>query len=337
MAFVRFATHRSRFSKVALAASGAALALVAAACGSSSSGGGDTDTGATASPASLPGFCGGASGSGKVLVAAANFPENQILANVYVEVLNACGYDATTKTFASRETYFPLAKKGKVKVVPEYAATLTDFINAQENGPNAPSQASGDIDVTVEHLKAELPASLAVLDAADATDRNAFAIKSDFATENSIATLSDLATYSQDHPLTLAGPPECPTRPYCKPGLEKTYNMKIGKFQQTDADGPLTRKALTSGKADVGLVFSSDGDLSSLGLTVLTDDKQLQASDNVIPMVAAALADGAAANALNAVSAALDQETLQALNAAVVVDKGTPQQVAKQFVAQNLS
>ena len=44
-----------------------------------------------------------------------------------------------------------------------------------------------------------------------------------------------------------------------------------------------------------------------------------------------------AANALNAVSAALDQKTLQSLNAAVVVDKGTPAQVAEQFVAQILT
>jgi osmoprotectant transport system substrate-binding protein len=329
-------SSRRRPSTIALAAAGAVLAFVATACGSSSSGGGDAGSGS--SPASsLPAYCGGESGSGKVLVAAANFPENQILANIYVDVLKGCGFDATTRTFASREAYFKLAKKGKIQAVPEYAATLTDYINGLDNGPNAPSKASGDIDETVTALKAELPSSLAVLDPAEATDRNAFAVKRTFAAENSVASLSDLATYSKDHPVTLAGPPECPTRPYCKPGLEKTYGMKIGKFQQTDADGPLTRKALSSGKADVGLVFSSDGDLSSLGLLVLTDDKQLQAADNVIPLVASSLASGAAASALNAVSAALDQETLQALNAAVVVDKGTPQQVAEQFIAQNLS
>jgi osmoprotectant transport system substrate-binding protein len=272
-----------------------------------------------------------------VLVAAAQFSENETLANIYVDVLKACGYDATTKTFASRETYYPLVTSGKVQVVPEYAATLTDFINAQKNGPNAPSQASGDINTTIAHLRAELPASLAVLNPAAATDRNAFAVKTSFAQANHITTLSQLAAYSKTHPVTLAGPPECPKRPFCKPGLEHTYGMKIGKFQQTDADGPLTRKALTSGKATVGLVFSSDGDLSSLGLTVLTDDKNLQASDNIVPLVAKSLATGAAANALNAVSMKLDQTTLQDLNKAVVVDKGTPQQVAQQFVAQEMS
>jgi osmoprotectant transport system substrate-binding protein len=189
----------------------------------------------------------------------------------------------------------------------------------------------------MKNLRAELPSSLAVLNPAAATDRNAFAVKTSFASANHITTLSQLAAYSHSHPLTLAGPPECPSRPFCEPGLKHTYGMKIGKFQQTDADGPLTRKALTSGKATVGLVFSSDGDLSSLGLTVLSDDKNLQASDNIVPLVAKSLAVSAAANALNAVSARLDQATLQELNKAVVVDKGTPQQVANQFVQQDMT
>jgi osmoprotectant transport system substrate-binding protein len=321
-----------RRSTIALAASAAALAFVATACGSSSSGGNSS----VGSASGLPAYCGGASGSGKVLVGASNFAENITLANVYVDVLKGCGYDASTKTFASREAYYPLVTNGKIQVIPEYAATLTDFINDAANGANAPSKASGDIDTTIANLKAELPSSLAVLNPAGATDRNAFAVQTKFATANNITTLSELATYSQAHPLTLAGPPECPTRSFCEPGLKQTYGMKIAKFQQTDEDGPLTRKALTSGKAQVGLVFSSDGDLSGLGLTVLTDDKDLQASDNIVPLVASTLASGAAANALNAVSSKLDQTTLVDLNKAVVVDHGTSEQVAAQFVAQEM-
>jgi osmoprotectant transport system substrate-binding protein len=313
-----------------IAVSAVVFALAASACGSSSSGGG------TSTASNRPVYCGGAVGSGKVLVGAANFAENQTLADIYVDVLKGCGYDASAKTFASREAYYPLVQKGKIQVVPEYAATLTDFINDAANGPNAPSKASGDITKTMTALRAELPESLAVLNPAAATDRNAFAVKTSFAQANHITTLSELAAYSKNHPLTLAGPPECPTRPYCEPGLKQTYGMNINKFQQTDADGPLTRKALTSGKADVGLVFSADGDLASLGLTVLTDDKDLQASDNIVPLVAKSLATGAAANALNAVSAKLSQANLVELNKAVVVDKGTSQQVADQFVKQEM-
>lgn len=318
-----------RSSTVAIAAVGVAVALSAAACGSSSSGG-------SQGASNLPAYCGGHQGSGKVLVGASNFAENITLADIYVDVLNACGYSASEKTFASREAYYPLVTAGKIGVIPEYAATLTDFINNKDNGANAPSKASGDITTTLGNLRAELPSSLAALNPAAATDRNAFAVKTAFAQANHITTLSQLATYSKSHPVSLAGPPECPTRPFCEPGLKTTYGMKISHFQQTDEDGPLTRKALTSGKAQVGLVFSSDGDLSGLGLTVLTDDKNLQASDNVVPLVAKSLSVGPAASALDAVSAKLSQTTLVALNKAVVVDKGTSSQVAQQFVVQEM-
>jgi osmoprotectant transport system substrate-binding protein len=308
---------------------GLALALGATACGSSSSGGDNTiKTG------SGPAVCGGETGSGKVVIGAAAFSENETLAAIYAAALKECGYDTSTKTFDSREVYYPALKKGTIKVVPEYAATLTDFINAQQNGANAPTKASGKIDETITALKGELPSSLAALNPAAATDKNSFAVQTQFATSNNITTTSDLAAYSKSHPLTLAGPPECPTRPFCEPGLKNTYGMKISGFKQTDVGGPLTVKAITSGKAQVGLVFTSDPTLAAAGLTVLEDDKNLQASDNIVPVVSSSLATGAAANALNAISAKLDQKTLVQINKAVVIKHGQPADVAAQFLQQ---
>ncbi|HVX68513.1 MAG TPA: ABC transporter substrate-binding protein [Mycobacteriales bacterium] len=329
--------NRRRSSTVAVSAVGVVLAFTAAACGSSSSGGSDGGTSPGAN--SLPAYCGGQSGSGKVLVGNAGFPENVTLANIYVDVLKACGYDASTKSFANREAYYELVKSGDIQVVPEYAATLTDFINAKDNGAKAPSKASGDIDTTIAHLRAELPSGLAVLDAATATDKNAFAVKKSFATANNITTLSELATYSKTHPISLAGPTECSDRPFCKPGLESTYGMKFSKFVSTgtDAGGPVTLKDLVRGKADLGLVFSSDPNVGNKDLLVLDDDKSLQASDNIVPLVASSLSTGVAASALNAVTAKLDQATLDALNKAVIIDHGTSEEVAQQFIAQNLS
>jgi osmoprotectant transport system substrate-binding protein len=325
----------SRSTSVVLTTVGVAVALAAAACGSSSSGGTPSGRGSSSSSNSgLPAICGGQQGSGKVLVAAAQFAENETLAAIYAAALNECGYHATTKTFASREVYYPLAKKGKIQVVPEYAATLTDYLNTLANGSNAPSKASGNISTTMTVLKGELPSTLAVLNPAAATDKNSFAVKKSLATAHNIQTLTQLGTYSKAHPLTLAGPPECPTRPFCEPGLKHTYGIHFKGFKQTDVGGPLTIKALTSGKADVGLVFTSDPTVEQKGLVVLTDDKNLQASDNVVPLVASSLATGAAANALNAVDSKLDQSTLVDLNKAVLIDHGTPQQVATQFLKQ---
>jgi osmoprotectant transport system substrate-binding protein len=315
-------------SLVGLSAAVVVLAFGAAACGGSSGGL------SSKASSSVPALCGGQQGSGKVVIGSASFSENETLAAIYAAALKECGYTTSTKTFDSREVYYPALKKGDLQVVPDYAATLTDFINDAANGANAPSKASGDITKTMAALTAELPSSLAALNPATATDKNSFAVTKAFATANNITTMSQLGTYSQSHPLVLAGPAECPTRPFCEPGLKSTYGFKIKSFKQTDEGGPLTEKAISSGTANVGLVFTSDPTVASNGLVVLTDDKNLQASDNIVPIVVKALATGAGANALNAVDAKLNQATLVQVNKAVGIDHGSPAAVAAQFLKQ---
>jgi osmoprotectant transport system substrate-binding protein len=332
-------TRSRRSSLIGVSAAAVLLALGAVACGSSSSGSGpattpsaSTTTSSTA--ASLPALCGGQKGSGKVVVGSASFSENETLAAIYAAALKECGYTTSTRSFDSREVYYPALKKGDLQLVPEYAATLTDYINDAVNGASAPSKASGDITKTMAALTAELPSNLAVLTPATATDKNAFAVTKAFSTAHHITTMSQLGAYSQTHPLTLAGPAECPTRPFCEPGLKSTYGFKIKSFKETDEGGALTEKAITSGKADVGLVFTSDPTVASHGLVVLTDDKHLQASDNIVPLLAKSLASGAAASALNAVDAKLNQATLVQINKAVEIDHGSPAAVAAQFLSQ---
>ncbi len=68
-------------------------------------------------------------------------------------------------------------------------------------------------------------------------------------------------------------------------------------------------------------------------IMVLSDDKQLQNSDNLVPAVNADTAsDQGVLEALNAVSAQLDTPTLIQLNKAVDIDRKTSAEVAAQFV-----
>jgi osmoprotectant transport system substrate-binding protein len=201
-------------------------------------------------------------GSGKVTVGAANFSENQILAHLYEVVLDAAGYDASVKDVQSREVYEPALEHGDLDVMPEYAATMTEFLNTLDNGPNAKPLASTDIDETLDALT-EIGAKhgLVPLEAADATDQNAFAVRKDFAEKWGLTNLSDLTKVDGD--LVLGGPAECPTRPFCKPGLEETYGVTFTGFKSLDAGGPLTRAAIKNGDVQVGLIFSSDPALAS--------------------------------------------------------------------------
>lgn len=197
------------------------------------------------------------SGSGKVTVGAANFSESTTLAELYAEALRAAGFQASVRTIGNRETYLPALKSGELTVVPEYAGTLTEFLNKDANGADAAPQASGDLDATVTALTAlGTDAGLVFGKPAAAADQNAFAVTEAFATANGVTTLSELAAKCGD--LVLGGPPECPERPFCQPGLVSTYGLDISKFTSLDAGGPLTKAALRKGEITLGLVFSSD-------------------------------------------------------------------------------
>lgn len=202
-------------------------------------------------------------GSGAIQVGAANFSESQILANVYAKVLTAAGFNATVRSVGNRELYLKSLSKGEIDVIPEYAGTLTEFLNKQQNGPSPAPRASSDLAATVTALTAlGAKANLVFGAPSQAADQNAFAVTKAYADANGLRTLSDLASKCNGGELILGGPPECPQRPFCQAGLEQVYGIKFTGFQSLDSGGPLTKTAIKEGKVEIGLVFSSDGSLT---------------------------------------------------------------------------
>jgi osmoprotectant transport system substrate-binding protein len=202
-------------------------------------------------------------GSGAIAVGGSNFTESTILATVYVDVLKSAGFDARVQAVGNREVYLPALEQGQIQVFPEYLSTATEFLNKAQNGANAQAVASGDAQATVQKLQPlAQKAGLVFGDASQATDQNAYAVTKAFADQHKVKTLSDLASACGDGSLVLGGPPECPQRPFCQPGLEKTYGLKFGSFVPLDAGGPLTKSGIQQGKVSIGLVFSSDGALA---------------------------------------------------------------------------
>lgn len=306
-----------RLTRIAAFAAGA---VMLAAC---SSGGGDA--GSSASPSGDAG--------GPITIATTNFSETKILASMYQQVLQANGVDASIKELTTREVIVPALEKGEVQLTPEYLGSFTEFINKQVNGADSEQLATGDAQATydaVTPIAAEKDITLLTPSAAQ--DQNAFAVTNDFATQNNLQTLTQLGEYSQANPITLGGPPECPKRPFCQPGLEETYNVKVGSFVPLDAGGPLTIQALKQGKVNVGLVFSSSGSVQANDLVVLEDDKGLQTAENILPALYTPAVTDTITQSLDKVSAALTTEELQQLNAQVEIDRRSPQKVAEEWL-----
>jgi osmoprotectant transport system substrate-binding protein len=271
-----------------------------------------------------------------VTVASFNFPESVLLMDLYAGVLRKAGYTVNLRTsVGAREVVEPALEKGSanggVDIVPEYLSTFTEFLNNKINGANAAPKASSNVQATWTAGNALASTrGIVMLTPSAATDENAFAVTTAFATKNHLTTLSSLASYKG--PLVLGGPPECATRPYCEPGLEHTYGLKFTGFTSLDAGGPLTKKALEQGKIQIGLVFSSDPGIAQYGLTVLTDDKGLQNVDAVVPAVNKSVNSSKLDAALDSLSAVLTTSDLIQLNKAVG-DGASPATVAQGYLS----
>lgn len=290
-----------------------------------------------AAPAGAPALGQPASPQAKaapIVIGAYDFPEGLVMAELYAGVLRGAGLRATIVPVANREEMGPRLRAGKVQVVPEYLGSLAEYLNVRENGADAAPVASSSLTRTLRKARSLAGADgLTILRPARAQNVNAFAVTRDFSVANGISSLSDLARWSQSNALSLGGPPECPERRFCLPGLERVYGMRVAEFIETDAGGPLTRQAIDTGAVDVGVLFSTDGSVAELGFIVLKDDRRLQNVDNLVPVVLSGATSPKAVAALNRLSAVLTTEDLLQLNKAVDLDRVAPKRAAAAYLA----
>ena len=278
------------------------------------------------------------SGSGKkgtLVVGAAAFTESKVLAELYAQLLGDAGYKTSITTVKNRELYEPSLEKGEIDVVPEYAATLAEFLNAKVNGPKAPEEkpvASGDVTSTVKELtKLAEPLGLKVLPAGEAVDQNAFAVTKEFAEKNKLKTLSDLGRSKRS--VKIAAGDECEVRPFCAPGLKKTYGIDVAGIDPKGVGTPQAKQAVKDGEDDMVLTYTTDGTLASYGLVLLEDDKKLQNADNILPVVNAKDAGSAEiADVLAGLTKLLTTEDLAEMNRKVDGERAKPADVAKAYL-----
>ncbi|MDQ1009209.1 osmoprotectant transport system substrate-binding protein [Streptomyces sp. V4I23] len=278
---------------------------------------------------------GGSREKGTLVVGAAAFTESKVLAELYAQLLADAGYETSVTTVKNRELYEPSLEKGEIDVVPEYAATVAEFLNAKVNGPKAPEEkpvASSDVGATVAALT-ELaePRGLKVLDAGEAVDQNAFAVSREFAEKNKLKTLSDLGKSKLK--VKIAAGDECEVRPFCAPGLKKTYGIDVAGVDPKGVGTPQAKQAVKDGEDQLVLTTTTDATLESFGLVLLEDDKKLQNADNVLPLVNARDAgDKEIAEVLGDLTEVLTTADLAELNRAVDAERAKPEDAAKDYL-----
>ena len=265
--------------------------------------------------------------TGTIRFASYDFQENQILVEVYAEAARRSGLPVSVQHgIGTREVVSPALQQGVVDVVVDYLGTATLF--ARPAFPDLPETPEGMLRVLERTLGGR---GVLVLDAARAEDQNGFAVTTSFAAENDVGSLSDLAPLAPD--LAFGGPPECPDRPLCLPGLEEVYGLDFAEVLSMPTRAA-TVEALLSGDIQVGLLETTDARLAVAPIMLLVDDLGLQPRENVVPMVRATVADRydtLLVEALNQTSALLTTGDLVQLNRAVELDGLTPEEAAKRW------
>jgi osmoprotectant transport system substrate-binding protein len=308
----------------------AAIGLAAVtACASSSSSSATTSTSASATTsASASGGSsnplGGGASSGSVVIGSANFPENELLAEVYAIALQKKGVKVTTKlNIGAREVYYPQVKSGAITIIPEYNGTLLTV----EADPTSTAKTTADVDAA---LAAKLPSTLTVLNPAPAQDSDSITVTQATATKYHLKTIADLKPYASS--MVLGGPPEFKTRSDGIAGLKANYGLTFKSFDPLDESGPITLAALTSGKVQAADVFTTTPQIVSDKLVSLADPKFNFAAQNVIPLVYKPGLTPTISATLNAVSAKLTTAALLQMDNAVITDKANYTTVAEGFL-----
>jgi len=268
-------------------------------------------------------------GDDAVTIASFDFPESVLLAQIYAQALEGKGFRIKRALdLGPRELVEPALERGLVEFVPEYLGTVLEFVDPGSH------RASANLEATRQRLTEALRGRrIDVLASAEAEDANALAVTAQTSARYNLRTISDLVPLARR--FVLGGPPECPSRPLCLPGLQSTYGLRFKRFTPLDASGPLTAAELASGQIDIAVLFTTDGDIAAGGFVLLEDDRSFQPAENVTPVIRDELVaryGKRLTDAVDAVSAKLTTEALRGMNRVMSLGSKTPRQVALEWL-----
>lgn len=300
--------------RIVVASAFAASALALTACG----GGSDPlDTSSDSGDS-------GSSSSESIIVGSANFPENELLAEIYAGALEAKDVTVQKKlNIGSREAYIPGLEDGSIDLLPEYSGNLLSFLDAETGAVS-----SEDVYAA---LPEALPEGLTVLEQSTAEDKDVVTVTKETAEKHSLVSIGDMKGKN----LVLGGPPEWKTRATGVPGFEKNYGVTFKEYKVLDAGGPLTVNALKNGQVDAADIFSTDPNILAEGWVTLEDPENQFAAQNVLPIINEEKASQTVTDALNAVSAVLTTENLTEMMEKVIMEQQEPADVAAEFLSSN--
>jgi osmoprotectant transport system substrate-binding protein len=308
-----------------------AITAVLAACGGGNSGGSSPTAAGAKSNCPAPS---GTSGNGAtVSIGSKAFAEEQLMAQMTVDVLGAHGFTVNYTFQAADKAIGTALVNGTIDMYWQYTGTeLGDYLGLTTG--SYPTDLAAAFTFV---QKADAPHGLCWVAPTQFDDTNGIAIKqSNSSTFGS--SLAAFGTYLTSHPSTkVCIQSEFLTRPDGLPGLVSTYGWPAASSFKYIQIGTTAEKAIASGQCDAGEVYTTDSGIAANNEVTLTDDKNLFPPDNAglivkdtvlqkYPAIAALMAP---------VAAKLTTPVMLQLNAMVEIQNMTYANVAHTWLVQN--
>jgi len=305
--------------KVPIAALTLVLLLGATACGSDKKNSSSTTS------------AGNAGKNATVRIAPQQFGESETLSEVYGQYLKAKGFKVTVQrpSSAFRDGVYPALKKGTADLVLDYTGSAASYLD--KTGKPSPNS-----NQTFQRLQAAVTKAapgLAVLPyAKNAEDKNAFVVKSSFATANNLTKVSDVKAIESK--VTFGASPQCPERTDCLLGYKKVYKLTF-KAVKAVTYGPPLVAGLMSGDLQAIQYQTTGPEIAANDLKVLTEDKGIFSADNVVPVVTAKLAKNTTATkAINELTSKITTKDLTDWNVRTDLKKDDAKDVASEWLSK---
>jgi len=306
-----------------LAVTGAlALTVGLAACGEEGSSGGGEGT---------------LSGA-KITVGSKDFDEQLVLGHISKLALENAGADVTDQiNLGGTDAARAALTSGKINTYWEYNGTAwISFFKQTKPIPDRIEQYEAVRDRDKEDN------DLIWLAPAEFNNTYSIAFPSEAAEELGNPTkISDLGGIIADDPdnATLCVESEFSSRDDGLPGMEKAYGFKFPKANVTVLDTALVYTAADKQEpCNFGEVFTSDGRIAALDLTVLEDDKGFFPLYNPSPVFTADIYEeygDELDEIFDPISEALTQDEMNKMNQQVSVDLQQPEKVAEDWLEEN--
>ena len=277
---------------------------------------------------------GSGGGGPTITVGSKNFTEQYILGNMYVQALDANGFNGVAKlNLGSAPIADKALQNGQIDLYPEYTGTALVAIVPYKGNPADLNSPKATYEAAKKGYAERSPADT-MLEPAPFNNTYGIFVRKSVAEKNGLTNMDELAQASKN--LTFISYSEFQNRSDGYPNMQKNYPALDFKEIKIVNELGLRYSGLESGEGDVGVGFTTDGQLTSDQLVVMKDPKSIWPFYYPAPVVRSDVLKKhpKIEKVLNEVSSSLDVATMRELNGQVDLDQEDPEDVAREHLEE---